>query len=123
MIPITIRRIMTSVHPALISVSISLRLITETERKMKNMSNTSTSIATVTAGLNAFIAPTGLESTMSGEDQAQRASARIRNNAVNIMVIIDERSKVLLSGVSSLTVLAPTLEPRAYVSHLKIPTY
>ena len=106
-----IKRIMTSVHPDLISVSISLRLMTDTERKMKNISITSTSMAIVTAGLIAFKAPTGLESITSGEDQAQRASPRIKNNAVSIIVIIKERNIVLLSGVSSLNVFAPTLEP------------
>jgi hypothetical protein len=112
MIARTMRRIMTSVHPALISVNISLRLITETERKTKNINITSTSITTVREGLIAFIAPTGLVSMISGEDQAHRVSARIENNAVSVMVIIDERTKALRSGVSSLTVFAPTLEPR-----------
>ncbi len=112
-----IRSIIISVQPALTSVSINLRLIAVTEMKTKNPNITSTSIKTVTAGLILFNVPTGLESITSGEDQAQRASPRIRNNVASIVVIIEERTISLLSGVSSLTVFTPTLEPEKPMYH------
>ena len=106
----TIKTTITSVHPALISVRVNLRLIMETERNTKNPNITSTSINTVMAGLIPFKAPTGLESIISGEDQAQKANPKTKNIMVSIIVIIEERIISLLSGVSSLTVFTPTLE-------------
>ncbi len=108
---------MTSNHPALISLSINRRLMTETDRKMKNISITRTSIATVIAGRYEFNTPMGLESIISGEDQAQRVKPRIRNTTVRIIVIIEERIKSRLSGVSSLTVFTPTLKPEKPMFH------
>jgi len=61
------------------------------------------------AGFMSLIAPTGLVSMTSGEDHAQNSSPRITNTAVRSTVNIVERNIALLSGVSSLTVLSPTL--------------
>ena len=107
----------TSPQPALILVNISLRLITVTERKMKTMTITITSMRIVAAGFISFIAPTGLVSMTSGDDQAQKASPKIKNTAVRNTVIIVERISSLLSGVSSLTVLSTDLGTRGFMFH------
>ena len=121
-IAMNMRIAMISVQPALMLLSISLRLITVTERKMKASNITRTSIRTVKAGFRSFIAPTGLVSMTSGEDQAQKASPKIKNTIVSSIVIIEERIISLLSGVSSLTVLHRPWNSRIYVSLLNIPT-
>ena len=113
----TIKTKITSVHPALISVRVNLRLIMVTDRNMKNPSITSISINMVMAGLIPFNAPTGLVSIISGEDQAQKASPKIKNKVERMIVIIEERIISLLSGVSSLTVFTPTLETEMPMFH------
>lgn len=116
-IAMNMRIMMTSVQPALIPVSISFRLMAVTERKMKDITINRTSIRTVIAGFKAFIAPTGLESMISGEDHAQKASPKTKNTTENITVIIVERIISLLSGVSSLTVLHTDLGNRGFTFH------
>jgi hypothetical protein len=101
---------MTSVQPALISVKNNFRLITVTERNTKNPSITSTSSNTVMAGLIAFKAPTGLESIISSEDQAQREIPKTKIKTENIIVTSNDLIILLLSGVSSLTVFTPALK-------------
>ncbi len=110
-IAMNMRRIMTSLQPALIFVSVSFRLITVTERKTKTISIIMTSRKTVTAGFIWFIAPTGLVVMTSGEDHAQKANPKTIKTAVRRTVIIVERIVSLLSGISSLTVLHTDLEP------------
>ncbi len=62
------------------------------------------------AGLIAFKAPTGLESIISGEDQAQREIPKTKIKTENIIVTSNDLIILLLSGVSSLTVFTPTLK-------------
>ncbi len=116
-IAMNMRRIMTSLQPALMFVSMSLRLMTVTERKTNAMSITITSRKTVTAGFMLFIAPTGLVAMTSGEDHAQKASPRTIKTAVRRIVIIVERIISLLSGISSLTVLHTDPRTRGFTFH------
>lgn len=116
-IAIKMTTIMTSAQPALMLVSANLRLITLTKRNTKVMNMIRTSRTTVTAGLNSLIAPTGLVSMTSGEDQAQKASPRTTNTTVNKIVKTVERRRSLLSGIPSLTVLYTDLGPRGFVFH------
>ena len=116
-IAMKITSMMTSTQPARIFVNINLRLMTVTERKMKTISITNISMRTVRAELRSFIAPTGLESITSGEDHAQNANPNIMNTTVSSTVIMEERSILLLSGVSSLTVLRTDLETRGFTFH------
>ncbi len=53
----------------------------------------------------------------SGEDQAQKANPITKNTTVSSIVIIEERTISLLSGVSSLTVLHTDLGNRGFAFH------
>ena len=92
--------IITSAQPALTFVMNNLIFITVIEEKTKKPNTKSISKMTVMKGLILFSASTGLST--SGADQAQNASARDKNRAVKIIVIIVDLIISLRSGISSL---------------------
>lgn len=113
----SIKMKMTSNQPARTFEKKSLRLMIVTDRKMNSPSIVSDSIMTVAKGFKLFRMPMGLVSMTSAEDHAQKASPRIRNTTVSIVVITVERIISSLSGTSSLTGVHSDLENRGFPFH------